>query len=70
MRYKVWGFTSRVLVETARIAFGRDPQFTFNTGIGDEELIRLLFEAGEFSDKGSGEGIAQKAFPGKGLGNL
>ena len=70
VRYKVWGFTARVLVETARVAFGRDPQFTFTTNIGDEELIRSLFEAGGFSDKGSGESTVQNAALGKGLGKL
>jgi len=26
-RYKVWGMTARILVETARVAFGEDPDF-------------------------------------------
>ncbi|KAL7267720.1 8-oxo-dGTP diphosphatase [Rhizina undulata] len=50
-RHRVWGMTARILVEVARIAYGRDPDFQFDEAMGDEEMIWSLLEAGKFPDK-------------------
>jgi hypothetical protein len=71
VRYKVWGLTARILVETARIAYGRNPQFSFAKNIGDEQLIRSMFNGGKQAEENrSGESAVQKALPGKRLENL
>jgi hypothetical protein len=38
-RFLVWGMTGRLLVDAARIAYGRDPEFEHNSDYGDEKLI-------------------------------
>ncbi|KAI5847143.1 NUDIX hydrolase domain-like protein [Morchella snyderi] len=48
-RYRVWGLTARILVDAARIAYGRDPEFSFVQQVGDEDMIRELLEEGELS---------------------
>lgn len=50
-KYRVWGMTARILVDLARIAYGRDPEFEFNTEMGDESMIKELFEAGQMKEK-------------------
>lgn len=47
MRHRVWGMTARILVDAARIAYARDPEFSFMDLAGDEALIKLLLERGE-----------------------
>ncbi|KAG0133229.1 NUDIX hydrolase domain-like protein [Tuber indicum] len=54
LRYKVWGMTARVLVDAARIAYGRDPDFPSPKSIGDEDFIASSFAAGEMDDVRSG----------------
>ncbi|KAH0535937.1 hypothetical protein GP486_008918, partial [Trichoglossum hirsutum] len=44
--HKVWGMTSRILVDVARIAYGRPPDFDHLTGFGDEDLMRRLAREG------------------------
>ncbi|RPB00889.1 hypothetical protein L873DRAFT_1765344 [Choiromyces venosus 120613-1] len=60
LRYKVWGMTARVLVDAARIAYGRDPDFTSPKSIGDEDYIASCLAAGEMGEStrfgGSGKG--------------
>ncbi|KAG0636479.1 NUDIX hydrolase domain-like protein [Tuber brumale] len=60
LRYKVWGMTARVLVDAARIAYGRDPDFASPKSIGDEDFIASSFAAEEMDEGvrsgGSGKG--------------
>ncbi|KAI5786427.1 hypothetical protein DFH27DRAFT_575463 [Peziza echinospora] len=44
--YRVWGMTSRILLDAARIAYGRDPEFECLEEVGDEGLIGALWEHG------------------------
>lgn len=48
-RHRIWGMTARILVDAARIAYGRDPEFSFVEGVGDEDMIRILLEKGEMT---------------------
>ncbi|KAK5624538.1 hypothetical protein RRF57_000254 [Xylaria bambusicola] len=38
-RFLVWGMTGRILVDAARIAYAREPEFEHNDHYGDEALI-------------------------------
>ncbi|KAF6838470.1 NUDIX domain-containing protein [Colletotrichum musicola] len=38
-RFKVWGLTAHMLVDAARVAYGREPEFECNRHYGDEEII-------------------------------
>ncbi|KAL3423578.1 NUDIX domain-containing protein [Phlyctema vagabunda] len=53
-RYRVWGMTARILVDAARIAYGEEPEFEYNTHIGDEEMIENLEKMGSMKEKVSG----------------
>lgn len=44
--YKVWGLTARILIDCARIAYDEEPEFEHNSGIGEERMLRRLFERG------------------------
>ncbi|KAI0470126.1 NUDIX hydrolase domain-like protein [Xylaria cf. heliscus] len=46
-RFLVWGMTGRILVDAARIAYGRDPEFEHNEHYGDEALIAEQAEEGK-----------------------
>jgi peroxisomal coenzyme A diphosphatase NUDT7 len=46
-RFLVWGMTGRILVDAARIAYGREPEFEHNTHFGDEKLIAELEDGGK-----------------------
>lgn len=48
-RYQVFGFTARVLVDAARIAYGQEPEFEHNIHLGDEDMIERLRKSGRFS---------------------
>lgn len=50
-RYMVWGMTGRMLVDTARIAYAKEPKFEHNTHYGDEALIELLASGGKLTEK-------------------
>lgn len=52
-RFKVWGMTARILVDSARVAFGREPEFEHNDHFGDEKIIEDLDRQGRFTDKES-----------------
>lgn len=39
--------TARILVDAARIAYDRDPEFVFVERIGDEEMIKSMLDKGE-----------------------
>ncbi|KAI1810040.1 NUDIX hydrolase domain-like protein [Poronia punctata] len=46
-RLLVWGMTGRILVDAARIAYGRDPEFEHNANFGDEKIIAELEDNGK-----------------------
>ena len=45
-RYRVWGMTARIVVDLARIAYGRDPDFAHNGDFGDEAMVIDMLEQG------------------------
>lgn len=49
--YRVWGMTARIMVDTARIAYGHDPEFPYNTEFGDEMIVAEMQKAGEMKPK-------------------
>lgn len=53
-RFRVFGMTARILVDAARVAFGREPAFEHNTHFGDEELIARLIREGKMGEKTRG----------------
>lgn len=50
-RYMVWGMTGRMLVDTARVAYAREPEFEHNRHFGDETLIERLAGLGSLYEK-------------------
>ncbi|KAF9879242.1 NUDIX domain-containing protein [Colletotrichum karsti] len=50
-RFKVWGLTAHMLVDAARIAYGKDPEFECNPHFGDEEIILQAEKEGSLVDK-------------------
>lgn len=50
-RYKVWGMTAKILVDAAIVAYGHRPEFEHNDKAGDEGLIEICEERGDFFDK-------------------
>jgi 8-oxo-dGTP pyrophosphatase MutT (NUDIX family) len=48
--FRVWGMTSRIIVDAARIAYGEDPEFEFNQHYGDEDMIERLLKMGRMSE--------------------
>ncbi|GAB7363839.1 hypothetical protein MBLNU230_g4404t1 [Neophaeotheca triangularis] len=48
-RYRVFGMTARILVDAARVAYGREPEFEHNSHFGDEEMIERLMRIGRLS---------------------
>ncbi|KAI2786303.1 hypothetical protein POX_g08686 [Penicillium oxalicum] len=49
--YRVFGMTARILVDAARIAFAREPEFAHNSHFGDEEMISKLRRLGRLRDE-------------------
>ncbi|KAI1280029.1 NUDIX hydrolase domain-like protein [Xylaria sp. FL0933] len=45
-RFLVWGMTGRMLVDAARIAYAREPEFEHNEHYGDEALIEQAAREG------------------------
>lgn len=55
-RYRVFGMTARILVDAARVAYGREPEFEHNSHFGDEDMIARLRRIGRLSsEKKKGE---------------
>lgn len=50
-RYMVWGMTGRMLVDTARVAYAREPEFEHNKHFGDEALLEQLAGMGSLGEK-------------------
>jgi hypothetical protein len=42
--------TARILVDVARIAYGRDPEYAFDQELGFEEVIAELKEQGQMEE--------------------
>ena len=45
-RYRVFGMTARMIVDCARVAYGREPEFEHNSHFGDEMMIAQLRRMG------------------------
>ncbi|ROW18087.1 hypothetical protein VPNG_00051 [Cytospora leucostoma] len=50
-RYLVWGMTGRMLVDTARVAYAREPEFEHSAHFGDEAIIERLAALGRLGEK-------------------
>jgi peroxisomal coenzyme A diphosphatase NUDT7 len=50
-RYMVWGMTGRMLVDAARVAYAREPEFEHNKHIGDEAIIERLAAEGRLTER-------------------
>ncbi|KAJ0313712.1 hypothetical protein COL5a_003365 [Colletotrichum fioriniae] len=50
-RFKVWGLTAHMLVDCARIAYGKDPEFECNEHFGDEAIILQAEKEGSLVEK-------------------
>jgi hypothetical protein len=50
-RFRVFGMTARILVDAARVAFGREPDFEHNSHFGDEDVIGRLIREGQLGDR-------------------
>ncbi len=48
-RFLVWGMTGRILVDAARIAYAREPEFEHNDHYGDEALIEQQAKEGKLT---------------------
>ncbi|KAJ5377308.1 NUDIX domain protein [Penicillium cataractarum] len=48
--YRVFGMTARIIVDAARVAFAREPEFEHNSHFGDEEMIAKLRRLGRLSE--------------------
>ena len=49
--YKVWGLTARILIDSARIAYNEDPEFEFMDGIGEEAMLKRLWDRGRLKSE-------------------
>ena len=49
--YKVWGLTARILIDSARIAYDEDPEFEFMSGIGEEAMLKRLWDRGRLKSE-------------------
>ncbi|KAI5844258.1 NUDIX hydrolase domain-like protein [Tricharina praecox] len=49
-RHRIWGMTARILVDVARVAYGRDPEFPFDQELGFEEAMREMEKKGEMKE--------------------
>lgn len=56
--YRIWGMTARILVDAARAAYGREPDFECCEESGDEDMISALWEHGMLR----GERVAGEEF--------
>ncbi|KAJ6114561.1 hypothetical protein N7486_000339 [Penicillium sp. IBT 16267x] len=48
-RYRVFGMTARIIVDAARVAYDREPEFEHNSHFGDEAMIAKLRRLGRLS---------------------
>ncbi|KAK6335954.1 hypothetical protein TWF730_003329 [Orbilia blumenaviensis] len=54
VKYKVWGMTARIVVDAARVAFGKNPDFEYVEKMGDDEVIELLQKQGKLGPRVKG----------------
>ncbi|KAJ5124788.1 uncharacterized protein N7515_008613 [Penicillium bovifimosum] len=47
--YRIFGMTARIIVDAARVAYAREPEFEHNSHFGDEEMIAKLRRMGRLS---------------------
>lgn len=60
-RFRVFGMTARILVDAARVAYGREPEFEHNSHFGDEDMIAKLMKVGRLSPiKRAGDGLTRE----------
>lgn len=60
-RYRVFGMTARILVDAARVAYGREPEFEHNCHFGDEEMITKLLKIGRLAaDRKPQDGLTRE----------
>jgi len=55
VRYRVWGMTARILVDVARVAYGREPSFECVEGFGDDDVIDELRRKGMLGERKKGQ---------------
>lgn len=48
-RYRAFGLTAQILVDAARVAYGEDPRFEFDSRVGEEGMLGRLMEMGRMS---------------------
>ncbi|TGJ85970.1 hypothetical protein E0Z10_g2836 [Xylaria hypoxylon] len=60
-RFLVWGMTGRILVDAARIAYDREPEFEHNKNYGDEALIQQQTEEGKLMTEKTRGGVGLEA---------
>ncbi|GAM83500.1 hypothetical protein ANO11243_014880 [Dothideomycetidae sp. 11243] len=59
-RFRVFGMTARILVDAARVAYGKEPDFEHNSHFGDEDMIARLMKIGRLSpEKKAGDGLTR-----------
>ena len=59
--FRVFGMTARILVDAARVAYGREPEFEHNSHFGDEQMIDRLLAIGRLSEKRrKGDGLTSE----------
>ena len=51
VRYRVWGLTARILVDAARVAYARNPDFECVEHFGDDDMIRELHQRGLMEER-------------------
>ena len=47
--YRVWGMTARILIDSARVAYGRDPEFEHMKEFGEEAMVQRLVRRGKLA---------------------
>lgn len=47
--------TARILVDAARVAYGREPNFEYMEGFGDDEVIYELSQKGMLGERKKGQ---------------
>ncbi|RPB27127.1 hypothetical protein L211DRAFT_609335 [Terfezia boudieri ATCC MYA-4762] len=51
MHYRVWGMTARILIDVARIAYEKEPEFECLKEKGDEDVIAWLLDHGMLKEE-------------------
>lgn len=60
--YKVWGLTARILIDSARVAYNEDPEFEINHEIGEESMLKRLWDRGRLKfERRQGDEMTREA---------